>query len=255
MGQAIGKGLIDAGEIRYKQLVLHDLYPDKLGAFVEQGARIAENPSDLARDSDVVILATKPQDMDGALKALATETSGDVLFVSIAAGLSISYYEKHLGESERIVRVMPNTPALVSAGAAGYALNEACTPGDEDLVRTIFASVGIGLRVNEADIDVVTALSGSGPAYYFYLVECFVHAGVELGLDENQATELAVQTLYGAGKMLKETGESAAGLREKVTSKGGTTFAALESFRENQLKNVVFNAVKAAADRSRELGK
>lgn len=254
MGQAIGNGLIESGQIAPKQLVLQDLYTDKLSDYADKGAVIADSPADLASKSDVLILATKPQDMEAALESLGPSFQSDTLVISIAAGLSISFFQKYLGESARIVRVMPNTPALVGAGAAGYALSDTCSDSDEALVRTIFEAVGIGVEVPESAIDAVTALSGSGPAYYFYLVECFVNSGVELGLPEEQATELAIQTLYGAGKMLMETGEPAAVLREKVTSKGGTTFAALESFRSNHLNETIFAAMKAASDRSRELG-
>ncbi len=255
MGQAIGNGLLDAREISHNQLVLHDLYPDTLESYAERGSILARSPAELARLSDALLLATKPQDMDAALEDIEPENAGDTLYISIAAGLSISYFQKHLGDSARIIRVMPNTPAMVNAGAAAYALSDTCTDADEALAKAIFESIGIGVSVPESSLDAVTALSGSGPAYYFYLVECFVDAGVELGLSEKQATDLAVQTLYGAGKMLKDTGESAPTLREKVTSKGGTTFAALDSFRKDELEKIVFNAMKAAADRSRELGK
>jgi pyrroline-5-carboxylate reductase len=255
MGQAIGNGLLDSGEISHKQLVLYDLCADNISVYGDKGAILAQSLPELVQVSDVLLLATKPQDMEAALGALEPDNVGDILYISIAAGLSISLFEKNLGASARIVRVMPNTPAMVGAGAAAYALNDACTASDEALVSTIFGSVGLGLRVLESSFDAVTALSGSGPAYYFYFVECFMKAGVELGLSEEQATELAVQTLYGAGKMLKETKESAATLRENVTSKGGTTFAALESFRGDHLEKIVFNAMKAASERSRELGK
>ena len=255
MGQAIGNGLLESGEISHNQLVLYDLFVDKLSNYGEQGSILAQSLPELAQKSGILILATKPQDMKSALEGLEVDKCGDTLYISIAAGLSISFFEKHLGSSARIIRVMPNTPALVAAGAAAYALNDACTEADEALVRTIFDSVGIGRRVKESAIDAVTALSGSGPAYYFYLVECFVKAGVELGLSDKQATELAVQTLYGAGKMLREAGESPATLRENVTSKGGTTYAALESFRGDKLEKIVFNAMNAASERSRELGK
>ena len=255
MGQAIGNGLLDAGEIGYEQLVLYDLFTEKLQSYGEKGSILAQSPGGLVGESGVVILATKPQDMDAALADIHPENIGDTLFISIAAGLSIAYFEARLGNTARIVRVMPNTPAMVNAGAAAYSLGAGCISEDEGIVQTIFDSIGMSVRVPEESIDAVTALSGSGPAYYFYLVECFVNSGVELGLTESQATELAVQTLYGAGKMLKETGESAAVLRGNVTSKGGTTFAALESFRGNDLEGTVRAAVEAAANRSRELGK
>jgi pyrroline-5-carboxylate reductase len=255
MGQAIGDGLIDAGEITTSQLVLYDLFAEKLAPYAEQGATIALSPRDLAANSDILILATKPQYMEAALIEIKAQFSLDTVVISIAAGLSISFFEKHLGNEARIIRVMPNTPAMVSAGAAGYALNSACTETDEAIAHTVFNTIGIGLPVPESSIDAVTAISGSGPAYFFYFVECICKAGVELGLSEEQATKLAVQTLYGAGRLLVESEESAQSLREKVTSKGGTTHAALKSFRDSQLEQTVLTAMRAAADRSRELGK
>lgn len=254
MGQAIGKGLIEAGEIPYAQLAVYDLFADKLTPYAEQGTKITDSPAQLAACSDVLILATKPQDMEAALQAIQPQLSADTLVISIAAGLSIAFFEKHLGATTHIIRVMPNTPAMVSAGAAGYALNDACSEHDEALAHTIFNAIGLGLRVPESSIDAVTALSGSGPAYFFYFVECMTKAGVALGLPEEQATKLAVQTLYGAGALLTQSGESAQALREKVTSKGGTTHAALESFRGNDLDQTVLEAMHAAVHRSQELG-
>lgn len=254
IGQAIGDGLVEAGEITHDQLALYDLFAEKMTAYAEKGAFIASSPAELAAKSDILILATKPYDMEAALIELQPEFSTNTLVISVAAGVPISFFEKHLGSGTRIIRVMPNTPAMVNAGAAGFALNDACSDTDEALAETIFNAIGIGLRVPEPSIDLVTALSGSGPAYFFYLVECMTKAGVELGLTEEQATKLAAQTLYGAGQLLTQSGESAQSLREKVTSKGGTTHAALESFRESDLEQTVFVAMKAAADRSRELG-
>ena len=131
MGQAIGDGLVEAGEITVSQLVLYDLFAEKLAPYAEKGAKIAESPADLAAHSDILILATKPQDMQAALEAIRPQFSTDTLIVSIAAGLSISFFEKHLGAEAHIIRVMPNTPSMVSAGAAGYALNAACTEADD----------------------------------------------------------------------------------------------------------------------------
>ncbi len=149
---------------------------------------------------------------------------------------------------------MPNTPALVQAGAAGIALGANCGEEDATTVRAIFGAIGMAAVVEESDIDAVTALSGSGPAYFFYLVECLVKAGIAQGLSAEVATQLATQTLFGAGKLLVESGESAATLRQRVTSKGGTTEAALRQFEADGFETVVAAAVAAAAQRSKELG-
>jgi pyrroline-5-carboxylate reductase len=173
--------------------------------------------------------------------------------VSIAAGIPIAALQGWLGEEIRIVRVMPNTPAMVGAGAAGIALGPTCDGRDADVARAIFEAVGSVELVEEHALDVVTALSGSGPAYFFYMIECLVRAAVEEGMPEEQAIRMASQTMYGAAKLLVESGETPALLRERVTSKGGTTAAALGAFQEHGLAAVVARGVKAAARRSREL--
>jgi pyrroline-5-carboxylate reductase len=255
MGQAIANGLIRVDIVSPEHIAAYDMDAEKLNSLKALGGTAADSMEDLARRSQVLVLATKPQDMDAALDSLRSGDSTVSLYISIAAGLSIAYFQEHLGADAHIVRVMPNTPAMVGAGASGIALSETCTEDDGRIADAIFGAVGISERVSEADLDAVTALSGSGPAYYFYLVECFVRAGTMLGLHEDQATKLAAQTLHGAGLLLKESSESAAELRERVTSKGGTTYAALESFRASGLEDAVYAAMKAAADRSKELGK
>ena len=254
MGQAIAAGLAESGAIPPEQLNAYDVDSGKAGAIESIGGRFAGDPGALCESCTAIVFATKPQDMDGALESIKPSFRADILVISIAAGLSIAYFQERLGSGARVVRVMPNTPALSKAGAAGIALSDTCTEMDRATAMTIFGSIGNAVLVEEAQMDAVTALSGSGPAYYFYLVECMVDAAVKLGLSESQATELAVQTLYGAGKLLKESGERASTLRENVTSKGGTTHAALESFRNNGLNGLVEDALKAAADRSKELG-
>lgn len=255
MGQAIASGLAESGAVPGENLNAFDLDSAKSAGIEALGGKFINNPQELAETCNTLIFATKPQDMNGALDSIKSSFSLDTLAISIAAGLSISFFQENLGSQARVIRVMPNTPALSSAGAAGIALSENCTDLDKTRAMTIFGAVGNAVVVDENQMDAVTALSGSGPAYYFYFVECMVDAGVKLGLDESQATELAVQTLYGAGKLLKESGETASTLRERVTSKGGTTHAALESFRNEGLGALVNNALLAAADRSKELGR
>ncbi|HDP34217.1 MAG TPA: pyrroline-5-carboxylate reductase, partial [Candidatus Hydrogenedentes bacterium] len=201
------------------------------------------------------ILAVKPQALDAALAPLLGETRADVRIISIMAGVSIAALQNRFGKKARIIRVMPNTPALAGAGAAALACNSACGEKDIAAARAIFEAVGIVEVLPESQMDAVTALSGSGPAYFFYLTECLVAAAVAENLPEEVALRLAGQTLMGAGKLLVSSGKRPDVLREQVTSKGGTTFAALEVLRDADFDTIVRNAYHAAAERSRELGK
>ncbi|MDZ4859999.1 MAG: pyrroline-5-carboxylate reductase [Candidatus Hydrogenedentes bacterium] len=255
MGRAIAAGLIEQGAVSAAQLAAFDVDPEKREQAVELGIKTFENPSDLAAHCDALVLAVKPQSMDEALRSLAPGITPKTLVISIAAGISISFIAKRLGDEFRIVRVMPNTPALVNAGAAGIARAANCTDSDLEVAQAIFESIGIVELVEESLIDAVTALSGSGPAYFFYFVECLVKAGVVEGLTHSQATRLATQTLLGAGKLLSESGEPPAVLREKVTSKGGTTEAALNALKAAGFEATVAGALRAAVARARELGK
>jgi pyrroline-5-carboxylate reductase len=175
------------------------------------------------------------------------------LVVSIAAGVTTGRIERELGGKVRVVRVMPNTPSLVGAGAAALAKGTHATDDDLAAAESIFGAVGISARVEEKLLDTVTAVSGSGPAYVFYVTEAMIKAGVAAGLDESLAKKLAVQTVYGAGKLLMESGEEPASLRRKVTSPGGTTEAALKVMSERKLEEIFAEAIKAAEKRSREL--
>ncbi len=255
MGGAILGGLLEAGTLSPDKAAVFDVDADKCRAAGRLGVKLAQSPADLARMSDTLLLAVKPQDMDEALVQLKPGFSPSTLVISIAAGVSIDNLRERLGSDIRAVRVMPNTPALVGAGAAGIALSEMCTEADAERARMIFEAIGIAVMVPEEAMDAVTALSGSGPAYFFYMVECLVRAGMAEGLGEAEAARLAGQTLLGAGRLLSESGERASVLRERVTSKGGTTAAALARFEEEGLERAVAAGVAAAAARSRELGK
>ncbi|HIJ65087.1 MAG TPA: pyrroline-5-carboxylate reductase [Candidatus Hydrogenedentes bacterium] len=255
MGSAILAGLLEHGKLAAENLLIYDVDPAKAAAASDLGVQVAASAEDLARRCATLVLAVKPQTMAEALDQLEPGMSPEKLVISIAAGISIDYLQGRLGTAVRVIRVMPNTPALVSAGAAGIALSPNCTEKDAELAREIFGAVGIAETVPEPAIDAVTALSGSGPAYFFYMVECLIKAATAQGLPEHVATRLAGQTLLGAGRLLAESGEPAAILRERVTSKGGTTEAALKQFAADGFERVVAAAVDAAAARSRELGK
>ncbi len=254
MGRAIAGGLLEKGVISPKHLAVYDVDTQKQDEANQLGATAFSQPVDLAAHSDTLMLAVKPQSMDEALEQIKPGLSPKTLIISIAAGISIGFIAKRLGDSARIIRVMPNTPALVSAGAAGIALGPNCTDADARVARTIFESIGVVEMVTEPQIDAVTALSGSGPAYFFYMVECLVQASIAQGLTEQQATRLAAQTLHGSGLLLQQSGESAATLRERVTSKGGTTEAALNTFRAEGFEKMIAAGLKAAVARAKELG-
>jgi pyrroline-5-carboxylate reductase len=254
MGSAILEGLLGKHVLNHSHALVYDPEPSRQEVAQRIGVAVAETPEDLARRCDFLLLAVKPQTMESAIEQAKPGLKDNTLFISIAAGLNMAWFQKRLGAEIRIARVMPNTPALVQAGASGIALSPTCTAADQAVVRTVFESIGVAEIVPELAIDAVTALSGSGPAYFFYMVECLVKAAVAEGLEEPLARRLAAQTLYGAGALLKTSGEPAAELRAKVTSKGGTTEAAIKYFQAHGLEPLVHGAVHAAAARSRELG-
>ena len=203
---------------------------------------------------DVVLLAVKPQQMPAVATDLSAHLRGQ-LVISIAAGIRTGDLARWLSGHDRIVRVMPNTPALIRSGMSGLFAAAAVKQADRDSAQRILGAVGGVVWVQrEPDIDAVTAISGSGPAYVFYFIEALEQAGIELGLDVGQAHELAVQTFVGAANLAAGSNEPAAVLRARVTSKAGTTEAALKTMEANDIKHKIVEAVRAAARRSRELG-
>ena len=254
MGAAILEGLLELGVVARDKALIFDPSPERIAAAAASDVRAASSATDLASESDVLVLAVKPQIMDAALGEIKAQVKPGTLIISIAAGITIDFIQARLGADSRVIRVMPNTPYLVHAGAAGIAASAACDNDDRALANTLFASIGVAEEVAENDMDAVTALSGSGPAYFFRMVECLVEAAVAQGLERSVAEKLAGQTLYGAGKLLMESPDDAATLRAKVTSPGGTTASALAAFEAEGLPRVVAAAVEAAVQRGRELG-
>ena len=255
MATAIAQGLIDSETLAADKMAAYDLSADRRNAADEIGIRVEKSCSDLFDTCDAVVLAVKPQNIAHALESLDEGHGDNKLVISIAAGVTIQYIQHLLGESTRVVRVMPNTPALVGCGAAGLAFSSKCTGDDKNIVETIFNAVGISEQVTERQIDVVTALSGSGPAYFFYMVECMTRAAVAQGLPQKAAERLAAQTMLGAGTLLSESDESPAVLRERVTSKGGTTEAALQSLEDDAFGDIVAQAMAEAIARAQHLAK
>jgi pyrroline-5-carboxylate reductase len=256
MASALIEGLISAGTCPAARILATDVRADAVAALVAKHgiAGVADNAS-AARDADVIVLSTKPQVFPALLPELAKVIAADPnkLVLSIAAGIPIAVIEDQLSDA-RVVRAMPNTPALVQAGATAIAAGSRADEADMDVAAAIFRSVGIVERVPEAQLDAVTALSGSGPAYVFLMVEALTQAGVGVGLPEATAAALAAQTVFGAGKLLNQSGESPAVLRKRVSSPGGTTVAGLERLEQGDFAGLLARAVQRATERARELG-
>lgn len=252
MAEALIRGLLATKAVKPSQIIAADVRPERLEFFATTfGIRTAGDNAAAARDATIVVLAIKPQQMSAALSTLRPPPAA--LFISIAAGVTTSRVERELGGQVRVIRAMPNTPALVGTGAAALAKGAHATENDLVAAETILGAVGITARVDEGLIDAVTALSGSGPAYIFLVTEAMIKAGVKAGLDSPLARKLVIQTLYGAARLLMETGDEPESLRRNVTSPGGTTEAALKVMNDRKLVEIFAEAVKAAAQRSKEL--
>jgi pyrroline-5-carboxylate reductase len=227
--------------------------PDRAKELVERyGVEVAGNV-EAAERADTVILVVKPQDMAGLLDEISHVIRPDQLVISLAAGISTATLERGLPEGVAVVRVMPNTPALVDEGMAAVSAGTHCDEEHVLLAEDLLRATGRVTRVPENQQDAVTAISGSGPAYLFFVVEAMIEAGVHLGLPRATATELVVQTMVGSAKLLRETGEHPTVLRERVTSPGGTTAAAVRQLEDHKVRAAFMTALEAARDRSREL--
>jgi len=255
MAGALIKGLLHAGACTADDIVATDVRPERLEelAALHGIATSADNRAAAAR-ADVVVLATKPQVFDRLLAQLSNAIRAETLVISIAAGVPIGAIESRLAGSARVVRAMPNTPALVDAGATAIASGTRATAEDLVIAKRIFDSVGITVVLDESLLDAVTGLSGSGPAYIFLIIEALSDAGVKVGLHRDTAQRLAAQTVLGSAKLLIETGEHPGRLKDMVTSPGGTAIAGLHTLEAGGLRTTLINAVETATNRARELG-
>jgi pyrroline-5-carboxylate reductase len=254
MAQAIVRGVAASGFVPAGRIVASDVAP-------AQRQRMATLGAEAALDNAVpaacprVLLAVKPQVMKAIVQSVAAKVAHDATVISIAAGIRTASLDQWLGGRGHVIRVMPNTPMLVGAGMSAVAAGPRATEADLLWTEKLFASCGKTVRVGEELMDAVTAVSGSGPAYLFYLVEAMIAAGVAEGLLPGTARVLAVQTCLGASKLLIESGEAPEALRAGVTSPGGTTQRAVETMESSGVKTAILRAIRAAAARSRELGK
>jgi len=256
MATAFAAALVDRKFADAKNIAAADVVESVRNEFAERvGCWVEPSNVAVARNSDVLVLAVKPQVMPQVLGELRGVVTADQLVVSIAAGVTISTLQDGLGRDTRIVRVMPNTPCLVGAGASAFALGQHATSSDAQFVESLLSTVGIAVELPERLIDAVTGLSGSGPAYACAIIEALSDGGVLGGLPRDVSTRLAAQTLLGAARMVLETGQHPAALRDAVTSPGGTTIAGLHALEKAGLRGALINAVQAATQRSQELGR
>lgn len=266
MAEAMAGALIASGKVQSRQLTLCDIRKDRLTYLETQyNVHTSTTAAETFAAATTVILAVKPQGMKSLLEELRNEgvhrTDRRKQVITIAAGLPLSFYETILydgleaSSAERlpILRVMPNTPALVLAGMSGLCGNGHTTPSDMDLAESLLSSMGDVLRVTEEQMDGVTAISGSGPAYFFYMVEAMVSTAMEMGFHKEQAHRLALATFSGAAKLLLESGEEPEALRRKITSPGGTTEAAINEMKARNVPEGIRRGILAAAKKSHEL--
>jgi pyrroline-5-carboxylate reductase len=224
-------------------------------SFVRQTrARIAASNLEVVKFARVLILAVKPDQVSAVLGEIRPELKTQHLLISIAAGVPLSRLESSLGSGAHLIRVMPNTPALVGASASAFALSKSVTPAEAALSQKLLSSVGLALQLKESLLDAVTGLSGSGPAYVYLAIEALSDGGVAAGLPRDVALKLATQTVLGSARMVLETGLHPAALKDMVASPGGTTIEGLHELEKGHFRATLMNAVRAAAEKSKRLG-
>ena len=256
IGSAIARGVIRAGLAAKENVMASDVSEALRQAAVnELGIKVTADNGALCDFADIIILAVKPQIVDPVAKEIAKKLGKTKLLVSVAAGVPIARIEANLEKGARVVRVMPNIPCVVGAGASAYGGGTHATTTDLEKVGAILNSFGVGMAVEEKYLDAVTGLSGSGPAYVFLFMEALADGGVQVGLARDVALKLAMQTVYGAAKMALEGNKHLGELKDEVTSPGGTTIACLYAMEQKGFHGTVMDAVVNATRRSQELGK
>ncbi len=255
MGGALAQGLLEKKVVSVDELFLSDVRVERLDELRQQlGLNTTTHNNQVVENAEIVIIAVKPQHLKGLLNELQVVQVTDQILVSIVAGAKISVYEQFLGESIKIVRVMPNSPCQIGYGVSVISPGRNVSFDDLEKVKSIFAAVGEVIELSEDYLDVVTAISGSGPAFFYYFAEAMIEAGIKAGLSREVATRLVQGTMVGSGMMMKKTGKHPALLIDMVTSPGGTTIAGLEALDKKGFKAAVFKAVEAAFKRAKELG-
>ena len=255
MATALAKGFIHAGLVKANQVIASDPVAEARKHFAEEtGAKITESNLEVVKFASVLVLAVKPGHVAELLAEINSQMTPKHLLISIAAGVPISKMESGLGNNARVIRVMPNTPALIGASASAYALGKFATKEDGELAKKLLSAVGIAFELKESLLDAVTGLSGSGPAYVYTIIEALSDGGVASGLPRDIATKLAAQTVLGSARMVLETGQHPGALKDAVTSPGGTTIEGLHELEKGKLRGTLISAVRAATEKSKKLG-
>lgn len=254
IGEALLSGLLSGGRPA-DDLCFTERYQERAAELTKRYGVRAVDTVTAAREADVLVVAVKPQDIEPLLDELAPVITPDTLVVSLCAGLPTALYQRRLPEGTPVVRVMPNTPMLVGEAMSAISAGRHATARQLALVEELLGSVGRVVRVPESQQDAVTALSGSGPAYFFFLVEAMIDAGILLGLPRAVAADLIIQSAVGAARMLRDSGEHPVTLREAVTSPGGTTIMAIRELENHGVRAALIAAIEAARDRSQQLGR
>ncbi|MEA3328992.1 MAG: pyrroline-5-carboxylate reductase [Candidatus Omnitrophota bacterium] len=254
MGRALVKGLLARNLVAKQDVLIADQVNEQRDHLKsESGVLGSQSNKALVAESQIVILAVKPRDIKRVLEELAGLFKPNQIVISIAAGITISYLARFVTSKVGLARVMPNSPALINQAVSAVCYSPALKDADKEMVRAIFGSLGEVVEIEESLMDTVTAISGSGPAYFFLLIKYLAEIGVEFGLTRQIADRLALQTALGSSRMAVEAGGDVDGLINKVASKGGTTQAALKVFKEMKLKQIYLRAVQAARTKAREL--
>jgi pyrroline-5-carboxylate reductase len=256
MAEAMVGGLVRGKHVQPNRITASDPRKERLEELhASLGIEVTQNNRDIATRCTLIVLSVKPQIMDKILREVGDQMKPGTLVVSIAAGVDTETIEESLPEGVRVVRAMPNTPAMVGAGATAISAGKHATPEDMATAKALFDAVGITVELDETHLDAVTGLSGSGPAYIFLILEALADAGVKVGLSRRNAQRLAAQTVMGSAKMLLETDEHPGKLKDMVTSPGGTAIAGLHTLEQGGLRTTLINAVETATKRAQELGR
>jgi pyrroline-5-carboxylate reductase len=252
MGSALLKGILEEKTVDNDKIIIHDISSDLLDQRAEEfNVSKATNNVSLIQSAKYILIAVKPQIIEQVLREIGFEITEEHTIISIAAGISLDFISKSIKKNIGLIRVMPNTPALVGAGASAIAYNKSVSKEALDYVKKLLNSVGIVVELEEKHIDAVTGLSGSGPAYIFIIIEALADGGVKMGLSRDIALKLAAQTVLGSAKMVLETGKHPGVLKDMVTSPGGTTITALHELEKGKLRGTLIGAVEAATLKSK----
>ncbi len=255
MASALARGFVRAGLVTAAEIFASDPLDSARAEFAKQiGAKTTAYNPEVLKSAGVLVLAVKPDQVAEVLREFRDQFTDQHVLISIAAGVTLTKLEGALTPGARVIRVMPNTPALVGASATAFALGKSATPEDGQLVLKLFSALGVAYQVKESLLDAVTGLSGSGPAYVYLMIEALSDGGVAAGLSREVALKLAAQTVLGSAKMVLETGLHPGALKDMVTSPGGTTIEGLHELEKGKVRSAFINAVRAAAEKSKKLG-